>query len=184
MKFKLILIVVLFGTSLNLSAKDGVAFMHPFGELRVYFKDWLVVCADKGEGECRMVNYVNNNTNIKTGFFADSRLTIIPARASKLALIDFFHRDAPSLIDSIRITVDRKKFSFAAVDYETPEHNKMMETYILHNQTQLNTIFEASKSARWLTFTYAYDENKHKKVRFSLRGFTKAWAFIEKQTKL
>ena len=172
------------GSTVNLSAKDGVAFMHPFGELRVYFKDWLVLCADKGEGECRMVNYVNNNSKKKTGFFGDSRLTIIPAQENNPAVLEFFHRDAPSLIDSIRIAVDRKKFSFTTVDYETPEQNRMMETYILHNQTQLNTIFEASKPARWLIFTYAYDENKHKKVRFSLRGFTKAWAFIENQTKL
>ncbi|MBU1668210.1 hypothetical protein KKC13_07295 [bacterium] len=177
------MILILFGTSLNLSAKDGVPFIHPFGELRVYFKDWLVVCADKGEGECRMVNYVNHDSKQKTGFFPDSRLTIVPAQSEKTASLDFYHKNAPSVIDSITIAVDRKKLSLDSEDYQTPEQNRMMETYVVDNETKLNTIIEASKPGRWLTFTYAYPDNQHKKVRFSLRGFTKAFAFIAKQTK-
>ncbi len=184
MKLKYILIVILFGTSLNLSAKDGVPFIHPFGELRVYFQDWLVVCADKGQGECRMVNYVNNPSNKKeTGFFPDSRLSITPAQSTTTASLDFFHRNAPSVIDTITIGIDGTKFSLDAVDYEIPEQNRMMETYTVKNETKLTKIIEKSKPGRWLTFTYAYPNNQHKKVRFSLMGFTKALNFIEKQTK-
>lgn len=185
MKLKYILILLMLGGTVNLSAKDGVSFIHSFGELRVYFKDWLVVCADKGEGECRMVNYVyDKNNHEKEKFFPDSRLTLIPAQSNKGAIIDFYHKNAPSEIIGIDIAVDREKYSFDETDYKTPKQNRVMETYIVNNQTKLKNIMEASKPARWLTFRYVGISGQESKVRFSLRGFTKAFNFIQRQTSI
>ncbi|CAA6818555.1 MAG: Unknown protein [uncultured Sulfurovum sp.] len=175
------LIILMLGTTVNLSAKDGVPFIHSFGELRVYYKDWLVVCADKGDGECRMVNYVNKDSSQKTGFFPDSRLTLIPAQLGKAASIDFFDKGAPSEVNGISIDVDGKAFSVQASGYDTPEKNRVMETYIVHDEVTLKEVVKLSKPARWLTFSYEGISGQVSKVRFSLRGFTKALAFIKKQ---
>jgi len=179
-KYILILLIAL--SSLNLYAKDGVPFIHSFGELRVYFKDWLVVCADKGEGECRMVNYVNIGTDADTGFFPESRLTITPNQRSKPTSLDFYHKDAPSQIDGITVSVDSEKFLFDAEDYQTPTQSRIMETYIIKNETKLEKMIMESKLGRWLRFTY-YKGDNYKSVNFSLRGFSKAYEFIKKQRK-
>jgi len=182
MKLKYLFVLLLLGSSLNLSAKDVVPFIHSFGEKRVYFQDWLVVCAKKGEGECRMVNYVNRNPKEKTGFFPNSRLSIIPAQSNQEAKLDFYDQGAPSEINGISIRVDKTAFSFNSSDYQTPNENRIMETYFITNQTKLNKIIEKSKPARWLNFYYTGISGEEKKVRFSLRGFTKVYNFIQKQT--
>ena len=49
---------ILLSAGLGLMAVPAAAdpwFLHEFGELRAYFKDWLVVCEDEGRGACRAV---------------------------------------------------------------------------------------------------------------------------------
>lgn len=182
MKLKYMLTILMLLSSLNLSAKDGVPFMHSFGEKRVYFQDWLIVCAKKGEGQCRMVNYVNRNPKEKTGFFPNSRLSLTPAQSNQEAKLDFYDQGAPSEVNDIRIKVDKTAFSFEASDYQTPKENRIMETYVITNQIKLNEIVMDSKPARWLIFYYTGVSGQKSKVKFSLRGFTKAYDFIQKQT--
>lgn len=165
--------------SMILHAKDGEPFIHSFGELRVYYKDWLVVCKDKGEGECRMVNYLNQN-NQPTGFFAQSRLSIVPSQGTNQIALDFYQQNAPSSIDGITIRPGQKRFDFNASDYTAPHEHRMLETYIINNSSKLYSLIEDSKEARWLTFTYYYQSNEQS-VQFSLLGFTKALEFIYRQ---
>lgn len=177
MKLKIIITLLL---SINLlHAKEGVPFIHSYGELRVYFQDWLVVCQDKGEGECRMVNYLNQN-NQPTGFFPNSRLSIVPMQGSNKLLLDFYQHNAPSTITGISIELGQKRFDFVSSDYKTPKQTRMMETYTIQHQDKLASIIEKSKGARWLTFTYEL-KNHTQSVKFSLRGFTKALEFIYQQ---
>jgi hypothetical protein len=178
MRLKLLAVFVLWVSLL--SAKDGVPFIHSFGELRVYYKDWLVVCKDRGEGECRMVNYLNSN-NQPTGFFAQSRLSLTPSQGTNKIELDFYQQNAPSSIESITIELDAKRFDFNATDYTTPNEHNMLETYIINNPTKLFPIIEGSRDARWLTFTYRYATHQEKSVKFSLLGFSKALEFIYKQ---
>jgi len=177
MRLKSVFVVVLWFSLLG--AKEGVPFIHSFGELRVYYKDWLVVCKDKGEGECRMVNYLNQN-NQTTGFFPNSRLSIVPMQGSNQLVLDFYQHNAPETIDGISIELGQKRFDFNSSDYKTPEQTRMMETYMIYHQSKLASVIEESKGARWLTFTY-HLKNHTQSVKFSLRGFTKALKFIYKQ---
>lgn len=180
MKTKKLLIVLLFVTSIHLFAKDGVPFIHSFGEERVYFKDWLVVCANKGQGECRMVNYLNRTNSQKIdGFFPDSRLSITPNQGDMTTSLDFYDQNAPSDIKGITISVDGEIFMFDASDYQTPTQSRMMETYIIKNANKLDKIIQESKSSRWLTFIYQDINSEYKRVKFSLRGFAKAYEFIQ-----
>ena len=48
-------------------------FQHPFGELRGYHLDWLAVCAEKGDGPCRVVY---SAADIGSGAAFDRRLTV------------------------------------------------------------------------------------------------------------
>jgi len=178
MKYKILITILL---SINLlQAKEGVPFIHSFGELRVYYKDWLVVCQDKGEGECRMVNYLNQN-NQPTGFFPNSRLSIVPMQGSNQMVLDFYQHNALSTIEGITIELGEKRFDFNSSDYKTPDETRMMETYILHHQSKLSSLIEHSKKARWLVFSYHYAQNQAQSVTFSLLGFSKALEFIYTQ---
>lgn len=59
-----------------LSATPAMAeswFLHPFGELRAYHKDWLAVCRERGAGTCRAVQFQRLTDD---GFFGGSRLTL------------------------------------------------------------------------------------------------------------
>ncbi|HHH19945.1 MAG TPA: hypothetical protein ENK86_05510 [Campylobacterales bacterium] len=184
MKHLLGVVLILVVISLNLLAKDGVPFVlsKPFDELRVYYKDWLVVCNDRGAGTCRMVNYVYRPENHeRQSFFPDSRLSITPAQEAQEAVLDFYDRGAPSEITELSVSVDRDRFAFDSADYQTPEQNRIMETYLVTNPNKLTQVIDLSKPARWLTIKYTGSSGESHTVRFSLMGFTKALAFIERQ---
>lgn len=184
MKRLLGVVLILVGISLNLSAKDGVPFLlpKPFDELRVYYKDWLVVCNDRGAGTCRMVNYVYRPDNHeRQSFFPDSRLSITPAQGTQEAVLDFYDRGAPPAINGLSLSVDQDRFAFDSADYQTPEQNRIMETYLVTHPNKLSQIIHLSKPARWLTVKYTGSSGESHTVRFSLMGFTKALAFIERQ---
>ena len=55
------------------AAQAGPWFLHPFGELRAYHGDWLAVCADRGAGTCRAVQYQRLTDD---GFFGGGRMTL------------------------------------------------------------------------------------------------------------
>lgn len=171
MKINFIILLI----SLNLFAKEATPFIHHFGELRVYFKDWLVVCYDNGVGECRMVNYIYRSEK-SDKFFGDSVLTIYPKRVK----IDFYNKNAPSNILDITIFVDKKEFLFNSNDYITPNSGgNILETYSIKNKNSIKKIIKESKPSRWIIFIYKDIYNNTTKVKFSLMGFTKAVEFIE-----
>lgn len=87
-----------------------------------------------------MVNYVNRDSKEKTGFFPNSRLSIIPAQSNQNAKLDFYGQGVSSEINGIRVKVDKTAFSFESSDYQTPKENRIMETYFITNQAKLNKI--------------------------------------------
>lgn len=190
---KLLLVLCCYGSLVAfVHAKEGKVFIHAFGELRVYYQDWLVVCEDKGQGVCRMVNIKLNSK--KDTFFGNSQLTVYPAlqqpRKSAMSeynnatFISFFKRDIPPLQGAVKIAIDGKTLTklqpndgiFDSSSNETSKKIIAQETYWLEGNTA-DLILNNMPSGRWLTFSY-WKNNEQVTEKFSLRGMAKSLTFI------
>lgn len=177
-------------------AKDGQPFIHSFGELRVYFQDWLVVCEDNGRGVCRMVNI--KLTNPTDHFFGNSQLTVYPGlqqprksampEYANLAFMQFFKRDMPTLQGKVSIAVDGKEITElqpheSVFDY-TSERSKnkgiAIETYWLEGDAAQRVI-HALPVGKKLSIRY-WQNNVEKTETFSLRGAAKSLAFMKNRS--
>jgi hypothetical protein len=187
------LFVLFYALSLNAYAKDGQPFIHPFGELRVYYQDWLVVCEDKGQGVCRMVKM--NLPSKKEHFFGTSQLTVYPgaqqprksavSEYANLPFISFFKRGIPALQGVVDIAVDGKTIAqlqpnqhvFDNSSNETSKKPIAMETYWLEGDTA-GQIIDTMRHGRLLSVRY-WHNNTQMTENFSLRGAAQALAFIQ-----
>ena len=162
-------------------AADGKPFIHPFGELRVYFRDWLVVCDESGNGSCRMVNYVYASVRPADPFFPKSRLSITPAQAGVAGVIEFYDAGAAADIGYLGIAIDGKQFPLERADYQTPTQTRMMESYFIHARDTLEQVVEHAIPGRWLAISYGHSADEYTTVTFSLLGFTRALEFIRQR---
>ena len=174
----------LFGSAF---AKEGKPFIHPFGELRVYYQDWLVVCENKGQGVCRMVNMKLDDP--KDSFFGNSRLSVYPDsqqdRQSALpeyrhaATIEFFKRDAPPLQGVVSVAIDGKTIADLKPNVDVFDSSSKAisaETYLVEGQVAKRMI-DVMPKGRWFSIRY-WRDNTQVTERFSLRGAAKALAFM------
>ena len=168
-------------------AKESKPFIHPFGELRVYYQDWLVVCENKGQGVCRMVNMKLDNP--KDSFFGHSRLSVYPARQgarqsalpeySNAATIEFFKRDAPPLQGVVSVAIDGKTIAELTPNadiFDSSSKAISVETYLVEGDAA-NRIIDVMPKGRWFSIRY-WRDNTQVTERFSLRGAAKALAFM------
>jgi hypothetical protein len=176
-------------------SKEPKTFIHPFGELRVYYRDWLVVCEDKGNGICRMVATKLNNK--AEPFFGYTRLTLYPPSQfprksnnpdyTNQTFIDFFKRDLPPLQGAVTINIDGKQL------LQLQPHHTIFDSQSnqqQHKVTALETYwFEADNASllmakmntgKQLSIHYLTN-NIPQQESFSLAGFNKALAFIQKR---
>jgi hypothetical protein len=148
------------------------AFIHPFGELRAYRQDWLVVCEERGKGVCRMVN-MNLNSKAEP-FFGHSELTLYPKGQYPLpsgyseyggaAFISFFKRDMPALQCPVSFAVDGKPVAelqphqniFDNTSEAKGQKPIAMETYWLEGPTA-ERLFGPLRRGRWLDIGYCED---------------------------
>lgn len=169
-------------------AGDGKPFIHPFGELRVYHQDWLVVCENKGKGVCRMVNMKLDKK--KDHFFGNSELTIYPAaqglRESSVvgyknaAVIEFFKRDMAKLEGMVSVEVDGKTIAeFKPNDGvfdSSSQKNLALETYGFEGDA-VKRILAAIPHGKRLKISYRQNDRQATEA-FSLRGAAESLAFI------
>ncbi len=156
-----------------LSAEDGKPFIHKFGELRVYYKDWLVVCDKNGEGDCRMVTV---NVSGADRFFGRSELTVFPEQSGKPGYIRFYCSGAPKLEKtSVKVKVGETMFELRP-DVDIFNTNTL-ETYDIKGPSA-SSIVEKMKAGGFITFQYE-EKEATKNETFSLRGMAKSWNFVE-----
>ena len=172
--------------------QDGKPFIHPFGELRVYYQDWLVVCEGKGKGVCRMVNI--KLATPSEHFFGDSQLTIYPGsqqpRKSAMpeyanaAFINFFKRGMLALQGKVTVIIDGKVIAqlqpneniFDNTSIASKNKAIAMETYWLEGDVAWQ-ILKAMPAGNRLSIRY-WQNNTEQTETFSLRGAAKSLAFI------
>lgn len=187
------LLVLFYALSLAADAKDGQPFIHPFGELRVYYQDWLVVCEDKGQGACRMVKM--NLPSKKEHFFGTSQISVYPGAQqprksdmpeyANLPFISFFKRGIPALQGVVEIAIDGTGIArlqpnqavFDSSSNETSKKAMAIETYWLEGATA-GQIIDAMRHGRWLTVRY-WQGGAQLTEPFSLRGAAQALMFMQ-----
>lgn len=155
-------------------AEDGKPFIHQFGELRVYYKDWLVVCDKNGEGACRIAAYNRSGTET---FFGRSVLTVFPEQYGAPAFIEFFCRGVPKLQKTpVKIKIGAMIAELQpGVDIFDKDHT--IEVYDIRGDA-VHKIVEMMRAGRFISIHYG-EKGAEKEETFSLLGAAKSLSYIE-----
>lgn len=160
-----------------LMAADNKPFIHQFGELRVYYKDWLVVCQDKGYGVCRMKTSILEDGQT---FFDKSSVTYHPTYRAQKARLELFSRTPISTETGvITLRIDQQTFKLKAPNDFKPHYTALgglvSETYDITNPKVLTPIVAAMKQGKRLSVQY----DQHAPEIYSLRGVIASLLFIQ-----
>ncbi len=182
--FRNALFGMLFALSSGAAAHNAKPFLHEFGELRVYFHDWLVVCDDWGNGSCRAVYYVLGDGGDL--FFGESVLRLHREQAGAPIEIEFFDRGSPEPAGLMFIRVDGNEIASLSprTDYSTYMSNgttQVMETVQFNNRRTVERMISEMRAGRWLEIDYQRTPDERKQVAISLRGLTASLRFIDRQ---
>ncbi|MBL4757929.1 MAG: DUF1176 domain-containing protein [Rhizobiales bacterium] len=185
MKFlRRMLFGILLCFSTSVAAHDRQPFLHEFGELRVYFSDWLVVCDDWGNGSCRAVYYVLGDDD--TTFFGESVLRLHQASAGGPIEFEFYDQGAPDPMGLMFMDVDGHQIASLSprTDYSAYMANgqsSVMETIQINSPRNVARVVSEMKAGRWLTINYQRTSDERKEVAISLRGISAALRFMDRQ---
>ncbi|MEO1732875.1 MAG: hypothetical protein AAFR45_04490 [Pseudomonadota bacterium] len=152
-------------------------FHHPFGELRAYHKDWLVVCQNDGAGDCRAVQIVLDAGDTRVG---PSRLALERDGDGTYRVVVYDKGMPSSGIDPVRFEFDGAITVLDSGDwiYGEPSIPNVQETFSIPDREVAHGLIEDMKAGRFLTVRYT-DGN----ATFSLRGVTAALTAIEQHIK-
>ncbi len=166
------------------AAHNAKPFLHQFGELRVYFHDWLVVCDDWGDGPCRAVYYVLGEDG--ETFFGESVLTLRREQAGAPIEIEFFDRGAPEPSGLMFIRVDGHEIASLSprTDYSAYMPNgttQVMETVQFNTRRNVEQMVSEMRAGRWMEIDYQRTPDERKQVAISLRGISASLRFMDRQ---
>lgn len=145
-------------------------FLHPFGELRAYFSDWLVVCEDRGYGPCRAVNYQPDPAGDSTWGLARVALHHLPNGTYG---IELYLRDmVAEKADPVRISIEDWAWDLAPSDWRPGELRvrNVLETLTLTDPVTTDELIGAMRAGDWMYVA----TGDGAQAEFSLRGVTAA----------
>lgn len=160
---------------------DGKWFLHPFGELRAYFGDFLNVCVGDGFKTCRTVQF-GFAPDTTDSFFGETRLSVTRVFNSDPAAytIEIFIRDLPDQPQGpFTLSIDGKIFQLSTEDWQpgSPKGYNVAETISIIDPVLTKSLVEEMKAGNRLRVLY----DGYQETHFQLRGFTKALTAIEAQ---
>lgn len=164
-------------------AHDARPFYHEFGELRVYFRDWLVVCDKFGDGPCRAVYYVLGDDG--ETFFGTSVLRIHKDSKNADARFELYDKDAPVPSGLMFMRVDGKEVASLSPSTDmmlnvVGQDSPIVDTLTISKSRIVDPVIEAMRAGRYLSIHWPRGDAA-KEIRISLRGFTAAMRFIDRQ---
>ena len=159
------------------AAQAGDWFQHRFGEARAYFGDWLAVCANKGQGDCRAVHLRAKEDAPGGGY---RRISIaVPAPGDYR--ITLTHRGMPTPPpEPIQLLVDGEEYRLEPGTYVPGEVDvpNLAETVTVTDAVVNGALVGALKPAGRLTLLYPAGGG-NRQAEFSLRGLTATLNAIE-----
>ncbi|MEM9854705.1 MAG: hypothetical protein AAF841_09675 [Pseudomonadota bacterium] len=165
-------------TSAPLAASDW--FQHPFGELRAFHQDWLVVCAEKGRGACRAVRA---QAAPGSDAFFDQRVSL--KRGDTGWHIELMQRDMPERdLERVTFRFAREEIALQAGAWVPGERavRNVAETITLTEGANVDAIIDAMRAGRFLEIGYEARSGAARweaRARVPLRGLSAAMAAIE-----
>ena len=156
--------VLALGLAAQAPAEDGAWFLHPFGEMRAYFGDWLAVCAEAGRGPCRAVQIVLEGEETRVG---PARLAVHP-QASGGHVLTLYMRGMPE--------AGRDPVIFAIDGHVLPGAPNVMETLTISDPDVTGDLVDRMRAGLRLTVSYGGGGGPRggDQTVFSLRGLTAA----------
>lgn len=172
--------LALTGAALALPAGAQDWFQHPSGDLRAYHLDWLAVCAEDGDGPCRVVY---SAADIGSGAAFDRRLTVRYDGAAGTWTPEVMDRGMPES-ELSRITfafgegepVDVPPLAVAPGEAET---ENVAETFTVSDPALADILVAEMRAGRRLLVTYEPGGTGDAEADFSLMGVTDAMDAVE-----
>jgi hypothetical protein len=162
------------------TAADGVWFLHRFGEMRAYFGDWLVVCADQGRGPCRAVQIALEGDETRVG---PARLAIHPEAAGGPALTLFMRGMPETGRDPVVFVIDGHVLPLRQGEWIAGEPGlpNVLETVTVADPAVTEELLRRMRAGLRLTVSYGGGGGPRggDQKGFSLRGLTAALDAIE-----
>lgn len=167
---------------------DGGWFLHPFGELRAYHRDWLAVCDDAGAGPCRAVQIRLEGAETRVG---PARIAVLRRDDGGGHAIELFMRGmaGPHDREPVVLVVDDRVFPLPSEGWMPGEFGvpNVLESITLENQRIVAPVLAAMKAGRRLTVSWGggglWDGDgmlQGDQTTFSLNGLTAALEAIER----
>ncbi|WP_415155873.1 hypothetical protein [Maritalea sp.] len=185
-------IVVMFGLLPSMAYSASIEakwFLHPFGEMRAYFGDFLAVCDQQGFQNCRIIQNgigpdANSDGNLVApakGVFGNTRLAIQQNYDANNALIytlEIFSTLLPNVPKGpMTLSIDGEVFQLKNDDWQagSPEGYNVAQTFSVTDPSLNARLVAAMKKGNRLRVLH----DGWTETRFQLRGITRALAAIE-----
>ncbi|MEM6619748.1 MAG: hypothetical protein AAF631_10640 [Pseudomonadota bacterium] len=149
-------------------------FMHTSGEIRAYHGDWLAVCADEGNGPCRVVaTAVDPGSNA----FFDLRLAAHRIDNSPDWAVEVMDRSMPaSQVETLTFTFDGEATTIPRSAWKAGDflYGSVVDTLVIRDPAVAADLVEKMKAGNRVVITYAPTGRGDGEASFPLRGVTAA----------
>lgn len=166
---------------------DGRWFLHPFGEMRAYFGDFLAVCDGAQFKRCRVVQYgfgpaVDGDlAETQDGFFGNSRLAIQQrpgANDDWVYNLEIFSTKLPDVPKGpMVLSIDGVVFQLSENDWQagSPEGYNVSQSFSIVDHALAARLIETMKAGNRLRVLH----DGWTETQFQLRGISRALKAIE-----
>lgn len=171
--------IVIMAAGLASPVAAGPWFQHEFGELRAYHKDWLAVCAERGEGACRVVQ---TSKDPGSAAYFDLRLAVHRIDGSPDWVVEFMDRGLPGdALTALSFEFDGEVFDLPAGAWSGGDfdYGSAVDTVTIRDPDLAFALVERMKAGNRVIVRYAPAGEGDGQAVFSLRGATAAMNAIE-----
>lgn len=154
-------------------------FQHEFGELRAYHKDWLAVCAERGDGPCRVVQTAKDPGSAA---YFDLRLAVHRIDDRPDWVVEVMDRGLPGdALAALSFEFDGEVFDLPAGAWQPGDfdHGSAVDSVTIRDPDLALALVERMKAGNRVIVRYAPDGGGDGQAAFSLRGATSAMNAIE-----
>ena len=162
---------ILLSAGLGLMAVPAAAdpwFLHEFGELRAYFKDWLVVCEDEGRGACRAVQYQPDPDG--DGTWGIARMAVHRLSQGGHGLVLYIKGMNSAAAHPVTVLIDERSWQLAPEDWRPGDLavRNVAETITFTDPLIADQVLGAMRAGLSMTVTSGDGQT----AMISLRGLT------------
>lgn len=161
------------------AAQAETWFQHPFGEERAYFGDWLAVCAEQGQGACRIVQ---TSKDPGSNAYFDTRFAVHRIDDSPNWMLEVMDRGMVSeALTGLKLTVDGVAFVIPSSAYSPGGFDGpgASDTVVIHDPELALSLVQHMRAGNRMILTYTPKGDGDGLGVAPLRGVTAGTSAIE-----